>query len=542
MQLNDNTTLQGGKYRITRFIGQGGFGITYEGVHVLMGHRVAIKEFFVGNFCQRDSQGTVNSTQVSAQLVEKLRSKFITEARILHQLNHSGIVKVHDVFEENGTAYYVMDYIDGESLDSIIKRNGGRLSEDIVCRYLNDVADALSYLHSHNRLHLDLKPANIMIDRNTGRAKLIDFGVSKQYDEVNGQNTSTLIGKTPGYAPIEQLNSDVQKFTPATDIYALAATLYKALTGNVPPSPSAILEDGLPPLPASVSAPMQRIITRGLKLKRTDRYPSIAAMMTDLNGSDAPSDEATTIDTAPTITPIEIPVDNAKKQKSNAKYIWIALVCLVVIGIGVFCFFPGKNGNSKKSVEDSELLSSEVSNAEVFDTVFDPYKITQEDLDKFANVKYPKFDYYIGRKVTDLYINDGDADSIYNLKLYLANKGYSDMLVTFANWYDYGTGPGHYKEQNLDKAIYWYKRAAELEDVESANRLGQIYEYLDLPDEANKYYRMAKDSYYKNLTGDYGVGEYRPPHALSVWSTPPISSVEEGIQRTNPRTKNGATF
>ncbi|MDE6309463.1 MAG: serine/threonine protein kinase, partial [Muribaculaceae bacterium] len=451
MHLNDNTQLQGGKYRIRRFIAQGGFGITYEGEHVLLGQRIAIKEFFAGNFCQRDSDGNVSCTQVSAPLVDKLRGKFIAEARTLHQLNHPGIVKVHDVFEENGTAYYVMDFIDGESLDSVIKRHNGKLPESLLRKYLDDVTDALSYLHQRNRLHLDIKPANIMIDRSSGRAKLIDFGVSKQYDEENGQNTSTLVGKTPGYAPIEQLNSDVQKFTPATDIYALGATLYKALSGIVPPSPSEILEEGLPPLPSDVSPQMQRIIKKAMEVKRTDRYPTIDAMMHDLNGQSA-SDEATEIDIKPKPEPQPAPKpEKPQNKKKPNKYLWFILAGVVVIGAAIAIF---ASQNSKKSVgsvydDDAVAVKADTTKvAAVLDTVFDPNNITQEDLFKFANFKYEPFDGAVDNIISQLYRTDGDADSIMKLTMYLATKGYSDAYVRIANYFANGREQGHYKNDD----------------------------------------------------------------------------------------------
>lgn len=530
MHLSENTLLQGGKYRITHFIAHGGFGITYEGVHVLMGQRIAIKEFFVGNFCQRDYDGNVTCTQTSTQLVDKLRRKFIAEARTLHQLNNPGIVKVHDVFEENGTAYYVMDFIDGESLDSMIKRHNGKLPEALVRKYLNDVADALSYLHQQNRLHLDIKPANIMIDSSTGRAKLIDFGVSKQYDEENGQNTSTLVGKTPGYAPIEQLNSEVQKFTPATDIYALGATLYKALSGVVPPTPSEILEEGLPALPSDVSAEMQRIINRAMQVRRTDRYPSIDAMMADLNAQ--PNSEATIvdIDTKPAPKPEPKPLDPPKKKKSY-NHIWIILAAIVIIGGAIVLFSTRKSSKPNRSINDDIDVADSTKVAATFDTVFDPNNITQHDLDKFANIKYEKFDGLVNYRATRLSIYDGDPDSIYNLKLYLANKGYSDACVTFGNWYDYGTGPEKHKAFDRDKALEWYIKAAELEDMGAANRAGEIYEERGDYPNALHYYKLARDSYYKNRIESEDEWIYRPPNALCAWSEPMISRVEEAIKR-----------
>lgn len=533
MHLSDNTQLQSGKYRILRFIAQGGFGITYEGVHVLMGHRVAIKEFFVGNFCQRDNDGNVTCTQVSTPLVDKLRGKFIAEARTLHQLSHPGIVKVHDVFEENGTAYYVMDFIDGESLDSVIKRHNGKLPEDVVRKYLGDVSDALSYLHQRNRLHLDIKPANIMIDHATGQAKLIDFGVSKQYDEENGQNTSTLVGKTPGYAPIEQLNSEVQKFSPATDIYALGATLYKALSGVVPPSPSEILEDGLPPLPSDVSPEIQRIIHKAMEVKRSDRYPTVDAMMADLNGQPA-GDEATVIDIKPKPQPTPKPEKPQNKQKSN-KYLWFIVAGVVVIGAAIAIFALRNSKKSVGSVYDDDAVAVKADTTQVasmLDTVFDPNNITQQDFDKFANVKYEKFDRAVDWRATELYLANGDADSIMNITLYLANKGYSDAFVSLANWYDYATGPGHYKTHDPDKALSYYIKAAELEDMGAANRAGEMYEEKGNYAQAAHYYKLARDSYYKNgIETDNGL-YYRPPNALCSWSEPMIERVEEAIKRT----------
>lgn len=200
MYLGQNALLQGGKYKIERHISSGGFGNTYEAYHILLKKKVAIKEFFAKSFCNRDKDTMKVVTGVTSKtaLVSKLMHKFIEEAQAVSSLRHPNIVNVHDVFEENGTAYFVMDYIDGMSLKD--KLQGGVMSEQEALKYIRQVADALSYVHSCNRLHLDIKPGNIMIDEH-GNAILIDFGASKQYDEVDGENTSTLMGTTPGFAP-----------------------------------------------------------------------------------------------------------------------------------------------------------------------------------------------------------------------------------------------------------------------------------------------------------------------------------------------------
>ena len=285
MFLEQGTFLQGGKYKIVRYISSGGFGATYEASHVIFRKNVAIKEFFVKDYCNRDAttNNVVIATQSKCALVEKLRRKFLDEAVALFEFRHNNIVRVTDVFEENGTAYYVMDYIDGSSLSEIIASRGA-LGESEAVGYIRQVADALDYVHSHNRLHLDIKPGNIMID-NAGNAVLIDFGVSKQYDEVSGENTSTLIGVTPGYAPLEQVGNNVVDFLPATDIYALGATLYKALTGVTPVAANLrACGDSLPPLPATVSDATRTAVEAAMHLNRHERLQSIAdflAMLTE---------------------------------------------------------------------------------------------------------------------------------------------------------------------------------------------------------------------------------------------------------------------
>lgn len=276
--------LQNEKYCIRRFIGSGGFGCTYEAEHVMLEKRVAIKEFFVRDFCNRD-EATAHvtvGTESKRALVDKLRRKFIDEAKNLCRLRHPGIVSVSDVFEENGTAYFVMDYIEGESLAELVQHEGA-LAEAYALDLIRRAADALQYVHAHNRLHLDLKPGNIMIDR-SGEVVLIDFGASKQYDEQGGENTSTLLGKTPGYAPLEQMGNDVVQFLPATDIYALGATLYKLLTGQTPPS-ATLLASGeeLDALPSTISPTTQRAVEVAMCLNKRRRPQSVAEFLSLLD-------------------------------------------------------------------------------------------------------------------------------------------------------------------------------------------------------------------------------------------------------------------
>ena len=277
MHLPIGTLLQGGRYEIIRYISSGGFGCTYEARDTKfknIAKSLAIKEFFVKDFCNRDAATNCISvaTQNKAELVEKLRAKFLAEAAALYGFDHPNIVRVTDTFEENGTAYYVMEYIDGSSLANIVEKNGP-LSEEKALGYIRQVADALKYVHSQNYLHLDVKPHNIMVDGND-RAVLIDFGVSKQYDEANGANTSTLVGSTPGYAPLEQSGSGIREFSPTTDIYSLGATLFKLVTGMNPPVASEVNENGLP-TPVGVSSALFHAIETAMQPRRKDRPQNI---------------------------------------------------------------------------------------------------------------------------------------------------------------------------------------------------------------------------------------------------------------------------
>ena len=279
-ELNVGSYLQNGKYRIIGMLGQGGFGITYLAVQSGLERKVAIKEFFMKEFCNRDGSTShvTLGTEASRGTVERFREKFLKEARNIARLTHPHIVRIYDIFEENGTAYYVMEYAESGSLADLLKRKGC-LSESDATRYIFQVAEALAYIHAENMNHLDVKPANILLnDRN--ETILIDFGLSKQYDALTGGQTSTTpVGISEGYAPMEQYKQGgVSEFSPETDIYALGATFFKLLTGKTPPSASDVFEDGVPvdELKArGVSQEAIWVIKNAMEPKKKDRMKDV---------------------------------------------------------------------------------------------------------------------------------------------------------------------------------------------------------------------------------------------------------------------------
>ena len=279
-------TILRGIYRIDSYLSSGGFGNTYVATNIEFNERYAIKEFFMKGVTQRDDNNTtvsVSNSENEANFLQQ-KEKFKKEARRLRQLKNSHIVSVYDLFEENGTAYYVMDYIDGENLSERMKRTGRSMTEEEVSNLLPQLLDALKVIHDANMLHLDLKPANIMVDKNS-HVKLIDFGASKQLDsQTGGATATTAISYTNGYAPREQMEQNYDKFGPWTDIYALGATLYNLLTNKRPPLPSDIDDDLSEdkhialPFPESVGG-MKFLVLQLMKTNRLQRPQNVDAII-----------------------------------------------------------------------------------------------------------------------------------------------------------------------------------------------------------------------------------------------------------------------
>ena len=277
------TQLQDGKYSIESLIGSGGFGNTYLATQVALGRKVAIKEFFMKEYCDRDEATSriIVPTESSRMIVDRYRQKFLKEAQIIASMRNEHIVQIFDIFEENNTAYYVMEYIDGGSLKDKVDKHGPMSEADAV-QFICQVGNALSYLHSNNILHLDVKPANILLDQ-SDKAILIDFGISKHYDSSGGQTSTTPVGISKGYAPIEQYQQgSVSGFAPSTDVYSLGATFYCLLTGEAPPEASIVNEDGLPDIINRFSDVVKEALVSAMAPRRKDRFQTVAEFTTAL--------------------------------------------------------------------------------------------------------------------------------------------------------------------------------------------------------------------------------------------------------------------
>lgn len=278
-------TILNGKYITGRTIGEGGFGITYIGYDLNLDIRVAIKEYYPTGFVTREA---ANGSTVSPHTgngeayVTAGLNKFLDEARTLARFhNLPGIVEVRDFFRENGTAYIVMEFVDGVTLKSELQRSGGKMAAQRVLSLMRPLIESLASVHAQGVIHRDISPDNIMLTSD-GHVKLIDFGAARETDS-GGKSVSVML--KPGYAPEEQYLTHGE-LGPWTDIYALCATMYKLITGETPPE-SLARAQGTPlksfaELGAPVPPAVEAALLKGLAIRRVDRFRSMTELASAL--------------------------------------------------------------------------------------------------------------------------------------------------------------------------------------------------------------------------------------------------------------------
>jgi serine/threonine protein kinase len=230
-ELLPGTSLFHGQYRITRFINSGGFGITYLAKDSL-DRDVVIKECFSSTFCRRTETRVRARSQGTRDHMSKIVKSFLNEARSLATLKHPNIVGVHQVFEDNDTAYMAMDYIRGHDLLEIIDDRKGELSPGQIVAMAAKLVSAIGYIHASDLLHCDISPDNIFVNQD-GEPILIDFGAARRSAAGEAQRYSGLSVVKDGYSPHE-LYASGGNSGPWSDIYSLAASLYHAITGEAP--------------------------------------------------------------------------------------------------------------------------------------------------------------------------------------------------------------------------------------------------------------------------------------------------------------------
>lgn len=285
--LPSGTILLNGQYQIKEFLNDGGFGITYLATDSLK-RPMVIKECFPRAICRRNGLEVGTSALSHKAEFRSIVKAFIEEAKNLSKFEHPSIVKVHQVFDENQTAYMAMDYVDGQDLIALIDQQ--ELSIDTIVSITLKLLDALKTIHNNDMLHRDISPDNILIDKNQNPV-LIDFGAAKEEASHHGPKMTSIRVTKEGYSPQEFYVSGAQQF-PSSDLYALAATIYHAITGSAPAESQARLlalaqEKPDPYVPLAGTIPNYPIrfleaIDQALNIAPKDRLPSAEDWLTKM--------------------------------------------------------------------------------------------------------------------------------------------------------------------------------------------------------------------------------------------------------------------
>ena len=366
-------TILQGKYLVGRVLGQGGFGITYLGFDIVLNIRVAIKEYFptgVGIRSPHSVRVTAVSSQEKAEGFRKGCSEFQEEARRLAAIESPNIVKVRDYFRENGTAYIIMNYLDGSTLTKEVAACGGRIPWQRVIELFKPLILELDKLHKAHLIHRDIKPDNIKVvkdDDGGERLVLLDFGAARSFvsAEVTGSYSAMV---THGYAPVEQY-SPKSRQGPYTDIYAICATMYAVITGNLPATATdrmtgeadirtfSEMGEDMPPH-------IEKAILHGLEVRSTDRPQSMRALYDELNGKEPDVKGSSTVQAEkPAPEPRKEEKPEVRKpveaEKPKKKPLWLLPVLLAVLAAAGFFLFKGSRQNQSNSGEPLITLETQ---------------------------------------------------------------------------------------------------------------------------------------------------------------------------------------
>lgn len=560
-------TILEGRYLIGKVLGEGGFGITYIGLDLRLEERVAIKEFYPTGSVTRYAKHSEAVEATSAEgeiLLEREREKFLNEARTMSRFSgESSIVHVKDFFYANSTAYIVMEFIDGETMQQRLKENGPENDFNKLLDMLRPVIKDLDDVHRAGFIHRDISPSNLMVDK-SGSVKLLDFGTAREVNE-DGEKSLSIVLK-PGFAPEEQYRRRGQQ-GPWTDVYALCATIYKLCTGVTPEvSVDRLAVDSLEPpskFGVKINPQQEAVLARGLAVRREDRIQSAAELLEDLDKA------AAGIAAAQENYSVQPKADKRKEPRKPKKgqIVLAAIAAVLVIGFSVG-FATGAVqvgiglvndflGNSTEAVKWYTLAAdrgfADAQNnlgvcyengngvAKSYAEAVKWYKLAAEQGNAYgqANLGWC-YEHGCGVEQSDeeavrlyrLAAEQGNAYGQGNLGwCYESGTGVKQDYKEAAKWYklsaDKGTAyaqnnlgtcyrDGIGVEQSYKEAVKWYRLAAEQGDANGQGNLAWCYENGNGVEknykEAVKWYRLAAnqgDSYAENNLGlcyQYGRG------------------------------------
>lgn len=500
-------------YEIRDVIGRGGFGITYLAYDRNLAHEVAIKEYMPVDMAARSTEGTVMA--MDAEFEKRYDwglERFIEEARTIGQFKHPNIVRVRNVFEAHNTAYMVMEYELGESLQEILSRRKV-LDEADIQTAIFPVIDGMKLVHAHGFIHRDVKPANIFI-RVDGEPVLLDFGSARQALEQSRASLTSLFSK--GYAPIEQYNTQDEQ-GPWTDIYALGATMYRAIAG-VPPSDAidrssaislASRDTYVPALEVGegrYSRALLDAIDYAMKFKRVERPQTITEWQTVLQRHGPRP--------APSPPPVPASADStdpfaetlAAAQAGDAES-QSALAFMYAKGIDtpkdeaeavVWYRAAAEQGHIAAEFNLGVMYAKGRGVVQDFGEALKWYRKAAERGDATAQAT-----------LASMYMKGvgapRDDTAAFNWSLKAARQGHLSSMFNVGEMFSRGIGV----EQDFQEALYWYRKAADGGHVDAQINVGYMYgkgQGVERDDtEAYHWYRRAAEAGHPNAQYNLGV-------------------------------------
>ncbi len=475
------------EYRIEGVIGSGGFGITYLARDIQLDKTVAIKEYLPSDFAVRTDTTTVQPKSTADQDDYQWGlARFLDEARTLARFEHPHLNHVHRYFEDNNTAYLVLDYIEGETLSDLLRREG-RLESTHLQRLVTELLSGLDEVHSAGYVHRDVKPSNIMLRKN-GSSVLLDFGAARQ---VLGQRSKSITSVlTPGYAPIEQYDQKGDDIGPWTDLYALGMVAYRCVSGI---SETKLLDaitrarlerkgkqdqDMVPAVEVGKGhypLPLLKAIDWAIKVEENERPQNVAAIQEMIAGDEA-------FDAVPDAVPVDKPAKQPSPSKSKQGWGWFWTIALVLV-VG-FSVWSATVERERVAERERVIRTERLAQAE---------RKRREEAAQIATAQKCQSDYS-----NKAYANALDSC------LRAAEQGNALGQNILGFMYDYGRGVN----RDYAEAVKWYRKAAEQGNALGQNILGFMYDYGQGVNrdyaEAVKWYRKAAEQ--GNALGQYALG------------------------------------
>ncbi|GHV54473.1 hypothetical protein FACS1894216_14570 [Synergistales bacterium] len=470
-------TVLKGRYYIGRAIGQGGFGITYLGYDNVLNVKIAVKEYFPLSLVTRSTdtmQLSFAGTDAASDFEYGLE-KFLEEARILASFSSSpNVVATKDFFKENGLAYMVMEYLDGLDLKRYLDKQGGAMPWDQAQNIIMHVIDALKDVHSEGLLHRDISPDNIFIT-SKGLVKILDFGAARF--AFGMQNKSLSVVLKPGYAPVEQYRTKGNQ-GPWTDVYSLGATLYKCVTGVLPPESLGRMESDELKSPRElgieVSGDFDRSVMKALSVKAKDRFQSVQDFQSSLLGRPLASKS----EQKPAMQPMNgttVRIHESQPQYAQSKSpaakegTPLIAVCVIVLlcAAGALGWFMikkdtpvGGEGVSVASNQNTAARNTEPKeNPPVLELEPEPEPAKPDAGEIFKEAKS--------------YRQRGDHKRAIELYEEAAALGHADAMSDLGFMYESGEGV----RKDFNAAVQWYEKAAVSGSDPAKLQLARIYYY-----------------------------------------------------------------